>query len=746
MSEIVDLTLKRVKDKRIRNLIFGTEQPEEKIITDKIIYCMNNIMLTAFFGFFMLWKHRGELDSGGGESANTRRINNTFADIYTGNGLNMEVIAFLLTEIQLDASKNPSSFYKSYVKGDISYSKFQQIAEMIRVWRLSYKHAERNLQKLTALYTDLIRSLPILRKLSLDDSADNMEFTLLTEDDDEIVEDMSYFIKLIEFDFESNYYFLHRAIKTESGVKLEYMDFSGAGTCSGDENGDFTVSVGEFRKLIGFSFGAVKPNEAIHNLNLLNFKYIRRLAMAVADVLKKGTKKVLKATYENNRKYKDIFDGEDIEEINWDNVMVLLMLEEGPSDIIEEVLKNDANAFDDILNNIAVRFELDIGKLNTKYEQLKLNEEKYEETHHKGFEKSQTFSSWRKSAEIALMAQFIVSVVADTDIDNITTNAFYAESLSMKKQKIEAIRRDGGDVEAIRILNKTLERVFKMLIVFYKGIIAYAQKREEMLKDVIDLRKRQSDEFLSVLQANCEKAFFTAVEEGMTQKNRAGKGFGNSSLGLLVKMFEELCADMGVKHGGFFVQYGDKGKLLHSVIGRSEICDTAQMRRIMTGKGDFGSDVNAPKDLLEFLNKYLKHDDTAVDIHDDVVKEYYDCSIELIKYLAFNKDYIKEGKKNRQLIYDPIFPYVVRYSEKSENRDRCSVCQYVINTDGSFDKASGVKLLTEFDYKINELYYCIPNAECSTQNWWVAPFLISCREFDRIFLKLSHDDEGDNEE
>ena len=748
MGELVDLSLKRVKDVRLRKLIFGAEQPEEKTITGKIIFCMSNIMLMSFFGFFMLWKHREDFETTGSDSANTKRINNTFADIYSGSGLNTEVIAFLLTEIQLDAVKNPFSPYRNYVKENVTCSRFQQIAEIVRVWRISYKHAEQNLEKLTTLYVELIKSLPILRKLQVNDLAGKMEFTLLTEDDDEITEDMSCFIRLIEYDFESDYYFLHRAIKADNVIKLEYMDFSGGNTCSGDENGDFTIGVGEFRRLIGYS-ATYKQGNTVQNLNILNFKYIRKLAMAVADVLQKGTKRIIKGTYENNRKYKEIFENGNIDELNWDNIVVLLMLEEGPSDVIEEVLKNDANAFYDILRNVSVRFDLDINKLNEKFEQLQHTEEIYEEKQHKGFKEVKTLNLWRRSAEISLMAQFIVSVVADTDIDNVTTNAFYAESLSMKKKKIEAIRKDANasEVEVVQLLNKTFERVFRMLIVFYKGILAYAQAREKMLKDVIDLRRRQSSEFLEKLQENCERAFFNAVENCMKQQTNTGKSLNNSSLGVLIGIFEELCADMGKKKGDFFVERGDNGKLLHSIIGRSEICDVSQLRRIINiSQGELGDDLNSPKDLLEFFNKYLKHDDVSVDIRDNVVKLYYDRSLELLKFLAFNKDYLREGKMCHQLIYDPIFPYVVRYSEKSENRDKCSVCQYVINTDGEFDKTMGIKLLTEFDYKINELYYCIPNAECSTKNWWVAPFLISCRDFDRIFLKLSEvDGEGDKE-
>ncbi len=743
MGEIVDLTLKKIKDKRLRYLIFGSEQPDERSIVGKFIYCMNNILFMSFFGLFILWKHRGELDARESDTANARRINNTFSNIFVGNGLNTEIIAFLLTEIQLDVAKNSGSLYSGYIKKDIVNSKFQQIAEVIRVWRISYKHAEQNLVKLTALYTDLIMSLPILRKMRVNDSDDKIEITVITEDEDEIAEDMSFFIKFIEIDFDSNYYFLHRAIKTDNSIKLEYMDFSGANTCSGFGDKNFSIGVAEFRKLIGYSASLSQSDSSVGNLNLLNFKYIRRLAMAVADILQNGTKNVIKSIYEHNRKYREIFESCDTESLNWDNIMVLLMLEEGPSDVIEEVIKYDANAFDEILKNISVRFELDLDKLKEKFRQILLNELMFEETQYKGIKENKTFSSWRRSAEISLMAQFIVAAVADTDIDNVTTNAFYAESLSMKKKKIEECRNAQGciDLEVMHLLNKSLERIFKMLIVFYKGILAYAREREKVYKEVVDLRRRQSEEFLSNLQKRCEKAFFDAEKEALSYRDSSNKSFGNSSLSVLVRMFRELCDDMGVKRGNFVVQHGDNGKLLHSVIGRSEICDMKQLDKIVEpNKGELDNNIKAPSNLFAFFNKYLKHDDITAEITDGVVNKYYECGMEMLKFLAFNKDYIIEGKTNHQVIFDPIFPYVVRYSEKSENRDKCSVCQYVINVDGEFDKTNGMKLLTEFDYKINELYYCIPNAESSTQNWWVAPFLISCREFDRIFLRLNSEE------
>ena len=180
--------------------------------------------------------------------------------------------------------------------------------------------------------------------------------------------------------------------------------------------------------------------------------------------------------------------------------------------------------------------------------------------------------------------------------------------------------------------------------------------------------------------------------------------------------------------------------MLHSIIGRRKICEISIFNKLLeANKKDFAGIENYPPDLVSFFNKTLKHDDPTVNIKDSkIIDNYINYVKELFDFLNYNEDYATKGKMAVQNIFDPIFPYVVRYSERNENRDRCSVCQYIINTDGGFEDTK-IKLLTEYDYVMNELYYCIPNAECSTKNWWVSPFLISCRRFDDLILGYSKD-------
>ena len=131
------------------------------------------------------------------------------------------MISFLLTEIQLDAGKNFASPYREYVRNKITYSKFQRIAEIIRVWKINYKHAEQNIETLTSLYVGLLESLPILRKMSVNDSDGGMRLTVVFDDDDEYTDDISLFVKLIEHDFECDYYYLYKAAEINNSMYLE---------------------------------------------------------------------------------------------------------------------------------------------------------------------------------------------------------------------------------------------------------------------------------------------------------------------------------------------------------------------------------------------------------------------------------------------------------------------------------------------------------------------------------------------
>ncbi|MBO5411728.1 MAG: hypothetical protein J6A38_01425 [Clostridia bacterium] len=756
--KIKEYTYEHIPDPTVRNYIFGREMPDRNTIMNTYISSMNNILLISFFAIFSVWKvhkddeERMEDEYGAARASaiHARRVNEVIEGIYCDNVLTQETISFIFTEILLEAKKNPESPFNQLIKGTVAATKFPKIAEIIRAWKLSYQNAETDMTLLDDLYRELLESLSVLKYLRFKEDNGRLLCEIDLPDGKSYSSDLSVFIKRIEDDDDNDVYYLYKANKYGNQVELEYMNFGGNTVYkdSTDTTGEFVKSKSAFQEITQNILDVKFSNDISKSLKINDFKYIHRLSLCVSDVLGEGTKRVVLAKIQEKSIYRDNFFNKNDDEINWDNIIVLLMLEDGPSETIETVLKSDINAFENILKSLLIRFNLckpapdGTEPARVTYKEL-LKEykerEKLELIHQESMQ-SNAFTDhkirdWIKNAQIFLMSQFIISKVAETEVKS---EAFYAESIMMKKQKIDSIIKAHGAFAALSMINKTLERVFRTLILFYNGIIAYAKERERQFKNCT-ISQRHEDHKLKEIQKACEDAFFDCVDDKFHCGDRAsGKTpIKEATLGMLINEFRELCLKMDLTKGKTTV-YREEGMLLHSIIGRRKICDISIFNKLIeANKKDFAGIENYPTDLVAFFNKTLKHDDPTVNIKDSKIIDNYINQVKaLFDFFNVNEDYGTKGKMAIQNIFDPIFPYVVRYSERNENRDRCSVCQYIINTDGGFEDTK-IKLLTEYDYVMNELYYCIPNAECSTKNWWVSPFLISCRRFDDFILGYS---------
>ena len=759
MTESEKLTLKAqtircIPDENLRNCIFSGLEVSEHVIMNDMLSHMGNMMLMAFWGYFLIWRER-PYEGSDAIPTTTQRINNAFRNIYSNGSLTLETIAYILTEIQLDA-KHVNSVFFNLIKSDVKNSVFQTVAEMVRIWRMRYKRAEQERSKLTQYYLDLLSQLHILKGISVIEKDEKLFMTVKVPDgydvkyypsDPEYPADFSLFIRRIENNstYEEDYYFLHKAEYKNKRIHLKYLSFDGNRAYS-DTSDDCLMSVRHFNEMSGAHMGSKYEGDLIKSLNVHDFKYIHRLAVAVTDSIGKKTKEYLLANFsQKGDSFPKSLQRLSLDELNWDNIIVLYMLEEGPSELLEFILKYDPEVMDRILERLPIRFQLNesAADLKKKFAEIENREKRYQEKILGVSGIKETLQDWDHNARISLGAQFIISTIASTDEDagdeGITTNAFYAESLSMKERRIRTVLARNNSIETISVINKTLERLFRMLILFYSGMLAYAEKQQRICEEVLNKEALHKKNFLNELQHNCEEAFFDEVEKMISGDQcweNSRTPVMRASLGELIRQFRELCEKME-NHTESVTEFQPNGLLLYSLIGRRQICSLDTLNDILTSNAeDFDGIEDYPKDMADFINAVLKHDKKDYHDIDSITEIYLRYVIELFEFLTFNVDYKAEAKKQVQSVFDPIFPYVVRYSEKSENRDKCSVCRYVINVDGGYDKMQGVKLLTEYEYQINELYYCIPNAECSTRNWWVSPFLISCRRFDKLLLKI----------
>lgn len=762
MGDILEVTLENIPDDNLRRYIFGLSKPQKRNIIYNLIPVMNNTMLFAFFGLFVSWKEfRAESsrweDALGDEQksvVNAKRVDDVMQSIYCNSILSQETISFIFTETILEALKNPSSPFKQLICGTVATTKIPQIAEIIRVWKINAKKAEDNTSLLKELYLDLINSLSILKYMKIDDADGKIRCRLAVPGRKEIDADLSLFIrKIVTEDTEDLYYLYKVENRRDRMVYLEYMSFGGKLVYKDSLSDEYKLTRKAFTEATCNNLGYVEADNLAKSLKKNDYKYIHRLSLCVSDALRNGTKIDLLEKIKEQGGYWINFKNKEINEINWDNTVVLLMLEFGPSEVIETIIKSDINAFWEILKSMAIRFplrtkaeidgiiterEITFKELKEEFEERERKERIYQETMQTELSKNSKVQGWMRNAKICFMSQYIISKVTETETIN---EAFYAENISMKLQKIiSAVERNGAEA-SLGMINKNLERVFRTLILFYNGVLAYAEARESKLKQY-GLEMRHKESVLHEMQKTCEDAFFDSVYKRLTEKREQGKTpIKSASLGKLVEEFKLLCMQMDSTKGNA-TEYAEKSLLLNSVIGRRQICDISLFEKILKAdESDFVGLKNYPTDLVAFFNKVLKHDDPKVEVKDPrIVNNYINYIKDLFIFFDLNDDFKNRGKMSVQNIFDPIFPYVVRYSEKNENRDLCSACQYIINTDGSFEDTK-IKLLTEYDYVMNELYYCIPNAECSTENWWVSPFLISCRKFDSMLLELEGEEE-----
>ena len=763
---VLQRTLDSIPDENLRRYIFGTPAPKMMTVLNNLTSAMNNIMLMSFFGMYGVWREFRDAaerreDSVGRlcrSASNANRVDDTMSHVYCDNILTQEVISFVFTELLLEIDGNSYTPFNNLIRGKISAAKFPKIAETIRVWKINFKGSEQNMSVLSELYVELLDALSILSYMSIEERDGHTYCKVDVPNEREIEFDLSLFVRPIEVDGVTENYYLYRAKNARGKVYLQYMSFNGMSLFSDEDSPDFVVSKEVFYNLTANRVERAPSNDIAKSLKINDFKYIHRLALCVSDSLGHNTKRELLDRIREKDIYRENFRNKSIDEVNWDNTVVLLMLEEGPSEILESVLKNNNDAFDEILTNVAIRFSLPYRELVREYRKLEEDEQVYQDMMQIGYTRSSRVKSWMKNAKISLMSQFIISKVAQTEVTSSEDKkSFYAESIMMKLQKLDSAVERSGALNSVIFINKMLERVLRTLIPFYEGILAYAKCREKILEGY-SLNDRHKESVLREVQSKCEEAFFDRVKtvldgaedaneqestvpvSKITYSNRQ-KPIRQSTLGELLQIFRELCKRMDATNGKT-AKFGEEHLLLHSVIGRRQICDVSIFDSIVEcDKEDFIGISEYPKNMAAFFNCF-KHDKPSAELvaqDPRVIKNYIGYIRDLFEFFNINGDFKNRRKTNAtNNISDPIFPYVVRYSEKNENRDRCSVCQYIINADGGFEDKR-IKLLTEYEYDMNELYYCIPNEESSTQNWWVSPFLISCRRFDQILLGKMED-------
>lgn len=203
-SELLNKTITKIPDNNIRKLIFGTNDIRKEDI-ENYLSNMNNLIMLSFFVYYKVWEK---------ENPTSPVLDSLLSSVYTTHDLTLDIISYIIGQLQIETSKNKSSYFNKLISGDIENSKVPLICELIMQWKKSYNNQMMDVSKLREYYNSLLDTFSYLSNCYLDD-----DYTI-TVDNNKY--DLSVFIKITDDDD----YYLYNIEEGNLDVILNYVSYT----------------------------------------------------------------------------------------------------------------------------------------------------------------------------------------------------------------------------------------------------------------------------------------------------------------------------------------------------------------------------------------------------------------------------------------------------------------------------------------------------------------------------------------
>lgn len=458
-------------------------------------------------------------------------------------------------------------------------------------------------------------------------------------------------------------------------------------------------------------------HDAIEMRKFLSFDYrnIREVALVISDAVRYNTakKNIILKEWSDRHKNSEVKIDSDI---YWDNIIMLMLVEMGPSDFLELLLDDD-ELFNEIMLNISRRC-IGLAALDERLSEYKEAYARLErQTARKNSRQFKTFVTELRA----------LTVLKSIGFNNKSDDASpFEESLSAKYDCIlsciKMLRQyvdkpDKVDIQECKeskdILIDLFKNIFIFLQIFYEGLDAYAiSKQAYMNKQTND-----GESNIEERRRQCRDAF-------IERSRKIYAVIKNQSVSQAYDTFCKTCEKYNKSDGKSF-SISEEAKRLRYLITRNYICNVDMLRYYATIEVSAGEKTDIFRMLENFSDKYYSHPKFA---------EWLEYFKDVFLFLVYNEEYNKRGlyrtmndldDKN----CDPVYPYIVTYYRENIDRDNLKKCSYRVpipssDSNGAFhDKGYVVTLLTEEDYP-STTYFCIPLKYGSTDNWWINPLLI----------------------
>ena len=442
----------------------------------------------------------------------------------------------------------------------------------------------------------------------------------------------------------------------------------------------------------------------------INYKYMKNLSLSIADVIGKRNYKEagerLKEVF--SKKYPHAFESYNDENKNWDSIVVILLIEAGPSAVLREVFfALDDIGDDEIVRNLRRRFGKMIAKAFAHIENGDDFTEKAKEilgkryvnsAGNKELERYNSELVAKAKTQIVLSALLEAEQTGDTERD---FDYFHTDPIKQNIILLETVCKSSDYSVKKEMLESLLGNTMRRMICFYRGIFAYGE--EKIKFDNASRKKLLPAKEIKKFQANAEEAFYKA------SKQQAEELKSISSAIELINCFVELCnecckSDLSVAH-----DRSPQSRQLYAVLGKNSIMNMTSFNRIIDIK-------------------------TATSITEKNIDWWLETSIKLFRFFS---DGAICADKRASRSFNAIAPLVASYNKHSDSKDGYDTATFTLIFDANeiSGKNMEINMLSEFSYEISMRYYCLPNIVRSNNKWWIDPFVIRCNDFDKIICE-----------
>ena len=662
-------------------------------------------------------------------NANSLRVIKTFDKIYSEYPISNELIQFVLFDIQFDFLLGEESKLISCFPNCVQPVAFRlnDYFTMINKARFTERNFDHDISFLEEKLVNLINYFAFLGRTKLQYDEDSGWYVFKIQSNHIFKNGIIYTYGLINrlkvTRKRSRFFYLADINKR----LLRYENLRGSQKCFLTDNieqkaGDVIEKPYElpwdvesvYTYLAPHLFDAKNIDFGNYHLYNVNYKYLKHLSLAISDALGRDDYKesYIKLQQEFSETIKQLQDKSDI-----DLAVLMLLIENSPSIILNALIKMDARIAYRIVNNLKNRLgtiiEEKIGFIQSKndfeeyidnlieFDQMRIGNRSIE---------TDVGKFLIEKLKIEAKTNFILSILSAIDDNNrlFKVSNFIGQSLESLEKENESKQTSGNYLwQTITI---TLGTILKRLICFYSGIFAYGKNKIKY--DALSEYSLPSKEMIQHYQKECQKGFEEETKKTWDEIK------GTEDLVEILRLFIDVCGKCK-DYDDSYQGRSDESRCLYAVLGKYHIIDMDVFTREIPSM-----------DTIEPL---------TAESSDNTVRWWLKEAIRLIRFLATGEfEELNERELSKCFLHS-INPLIASGYRSNSGRDGYDATTFFLTMDvkgnNIVDFQYEINILSEFSYDMNKKYYCLPNILRSSEKWWIDPLLISCEVIDDIFKK-----------